>query len=123
MQDEGQATPGRALRIVAVIAGQGAPIGRPGQCHDVIIEVAGAFALLSEEYPKSSMEQRLWFIRQAGVPIATEHGPVPRLQMRAHEEVLPAGVLFPGVAEIAGTDPDTIMKELRTALGENKAGF
>lgn len=54
------------------------------------------------------MEQRLWFMRNAGVPIATEHGPVPRLRMRAPAEVLPAGVMFPGLGAIAGTPSPAI---------------
>lgn len=70
--------------------------------------VAGAFALLSEEYPKTSMEQRLWFLRASGVPISTGHGPVPRLQMREPAEVLLAEVMFPGAAPIAGTSRQAV---------------
>ena len=70
--------------------------------------VAGAYALLAQEYPKATVAQRTWFLRSAGVPITDGSRTYRRLQLRPSTQVLPAQVLFPGAAPIAGTSRQAI---------------
>jgi hypothetical protein len=70
--------------------------------------VAGAYALLAQEHPKATVAQRTWFLKAAGVPVVEGSRTYRRLQLRPAAQVLPAGVLFPGDAAIAGTAQQAI---------------
>jgi subtilisin family serine protease len=72
--------------------------------------VTGAFALLDQEYPQASVEQRTWFLQAAGVPVSEGGRTYRRLMLRPPEQVLLAQRLFPGEAAVGGT--------ARVALGD-----
>ncbi|MGK2946955.1 MAG: S8 family peptidase [Acidimicrobiales bacterium] len=65
--------------------------------------VAGAYALVAQEHPKASLAQRTWLLQAGGVPVQEGDRTYRRLLLRPASEVLPAQVLFPGQAAIAGT--------------------
>ena len=69
-------------------------------------QVAGAFALLPDEYPKASVRQLLAHLRSTGVPADDPDSAAtyPRLRLLAPAAGLRAGVLFPGEAFAGGTD-------------------
>ncbi len=65
--------------------------------------VAGALALLAQEYPTSSVDQRTWLLRQGGVAVHDGGTTYRRMALRSPAEVLHGGVLLPGAAPIGGT--------------------
>lgn len=70
--------------------------------------VAAAYALVEEEHPKANLAQRTWFLKAAGVPVKEGSRTYRRLLLRPAAEVLPAEVLFPGEAPIAGTSRQAV---------------
>lgn len=70
--------------------------------------VAGAYALLDGRYPEATIDQRLWFLRTAGV--AVQEGAVAhrRLALKPSAQVLLAGLMFPGQAVIAGSSREAL---------------
>ncbi len=66
--------------------------------------VAGALALLGQEYPKASVEQLRLYLARNGVSVfdAGVGRAFPRLRLRPQDLALPAGFLFPGYAGFAG---------------------
>ena len=71
--------------------------------------VAGAFALLAQEYPDASIDQRTWFLQAAGVPVVEGGRTYRRLLLRPSTQVLLGQVLFPGDAPVGAP---------RAALGD-----
>jgi hypothetical protein len=67
--------------------------------------VAGGFVLLQQEYPLATPALLLSHLRATAVPASDADGGVsyPRLRMLPPAQALPAGVLFPGSAPVAGT--------------------
>jgi hypothetical protein len=67
--------------------------------------VAGAFALLQPQYPKASTSQVLLLLQWTAVAIVDpETGRTyARLRLLPHDQVLPAGILFPTYAPVGGT--------------------
>lgn len=60
--------------------------------------VAGAVALVADEYPRSTGLQRTWFLGAGGVRVPFGETSRPRIALGSAAEVLPAGRLFPGGA-------------------------
>lgn len=70
--------------------------------------VAGALALVDQEYPSASVDQRVWLLRTGGVPVLSGGSTFRRMGLRSAAQVLNGGLLFPGTATVAGTSRSTM---------------
>lgn len=65
--------------------------------------VAGALALVEDEYPNTTVEERVWVLRAGGVPVRSGATTRWRMGLTDADAILNAGVLFPGSGPVAGT--------------------
>lgn len=72
--------------------------------------VAGALALVHDQYPQTTVDERVWVLRAGGVPVRTGTTTRWRMGLRPADAILHAGVLFPGSGPVAGSS--------RAALGD-----
>lgn len=65
--------------------------------------VAGALALVHQQYPQTTVDERVWVLRAGGVPVRAGTTTRWRMGLRDSDAILHAGVLFPGSGPVAGT--------------------